>query len=102
MHQDPEYFPEPTRFNPDRWLNLKEARRMEKAFIPFGKGTRACVGMQLAYCELFVTLGTLFRNYGNLKPNDLTAEDLVYDDYFSSYHPFGSKKFCVSSNNDRE
>jgi cytochrome P450 len=114
LHQDQNYFPNPTKFDPDRWLNPKEARRLEKAFVPFGKGTRACVGMpyidplnlirdmvltgvRLAYCELYVTLGTLFRRFGHLKGNHLTPDDLVYDDYFSSYHPISSTKFHVSA-----
>ncbi len=45
MHQDPAYFPDPTKFDPDRWLNTEEVRRMEKSFAPFGKGSRICVGM---------------------------------------------------------
>jgi cytochrome P450 len=96
LHQDPEYFPDPLKFDPDRWLDPKEARRIDKAFVPFGKGTRGCVGMPLAYCELYVSLGTLFRRFGNMKPNVLTPEDLVYDDHFSGYHPREATKFHVT------
>lgn len=45
LHQDEEYFPDPLKFDPERWLDPKEARRLDKAFVPFGKGTRGCVGM---------------------------------------------------------
>jgi cytochrome P450 len=45
LHQDEDYFPNPTKFDPDRWSDPEEARRMDKAFVPFGKGTRGCVGM---------------------------------------------------------
>jgi len=45
LHQDEDYFPNAKEFNPDRWSNLKEAWRMDKCFIPFEKGSRACVGM---------------------------------------------------------
>ncbi|KAE8440479.1 hypothetical protein EG329_007445, partial [Mollisiaceae sp. DMI_Dod_QoI] len=45
LHQDPTYFPNPKKFDPSRWLDPKEARRIDKAFVPFSKGTRACVGM---------------------------------------------------------
>ncbi|OCK72811.1 cytochrome P450, partial [Lepidopterella palustris CBS 459.81] len=63
LHQDETCFPNPTKFEPERWLDSDsdQLKRMEKAFVPFGKGTRGCVGMPLAYCELYVTLGTLFR-----------------------------------------
>jgi hypothetical protein len=51
----------------------------------------------LAYCELYVTLGTLFRRFDKLKVYNTGPEDLVYDDYFSSYHPVDARKFHVIS-----
>ena len=45
LHQDPKYFPDPVKFDPNRWLDPKEARQIDKAFVPFGKGTRGWVGM---------------------------------------------------------
>jgi hypothetical protein len=51
---------------------------------------------RLAYCELYVTLGTLFRRFDQLEGNHLTADDLIYDDYFSSYHPLTATVFQVS------
>ncbi|CBX95728.1 hypothetical protein IAQ61_004561 [Plenodomus lingam] len=96
LHQDQDFFPNPTVFDPDRWSDATEAQRMDKAFVPFGKGSRACVGMNLAYCELYVVIGTLFRTFTDLKGNHLTEEDLAYDDYFSSYNPLEATKFHVS------
>lgn len=49
----------------------------------------------LAYCELYVTIGTLFRKFPDLKGNDLSAEDTVYNDYFSAQNPVDAKKFHV-------
>jgi cytochrome P450 len=46
LHQDENYFPNARKFDPTRWLDPKEARRIEKAFVPFSKGTRACVGIK--------------------------------------------------------
>lgn len=113
LHQDPKYFPNPQEFDPERWskASTEELRRMEKAFVPFGKGSRICVGMpyvssllkdqltkacSLAYCELYVTLATLFHRFEHLKGNQLTADDLVYDDYFASHHPIDATKFHVT------
>ena len=50
----------------------------------------------LAYCEIYVTLGTLFRRYQALKPILLSAEDLQYEDYFAPYRPVTAKKFHVT------
>jgi hypothetical protein len=52
---------------------------------------------RLAYCELHVTLGTIFRQFGNLKANGVKPEDFVMDDFFSSYHPDEAPKFHVIS-----
>ncbi|KAL8839813.1 MAG: hypothetical protein Q9176_004216 [Flavoplaca citrina] len=49
----------------------------------------------LAYCELYVTIGTLFRRFPNLQGNDLVGEELAYDDYFSSYTPLHARKLHV-------
>jgi hypothetical protein len=53
--------------------------------------------LRLAYCELYVTLGTLFRRFEHMKGNHLTPQDLAYDDYFSSYHSISATKFHVSA-----
>jgi cytochrome P450 len=45
MHQDAVAFPDPLVFNPDRWSDHENLNRMEKSFVPFGKGSRRCVGM---------------------------------------------------------
>jgi len=95
MHQDPVAFPDPWIFDPERWLDAEHASRMEKSFIPFGKGTRQCVGMPLAYCELYITLGTLFRRFENLKCDKLSAYDTSYLDHFSSFVPADAAVFKV-------
>lgn len=46
MHMDLEYFPEPRRFVPERWLEAEERRRLDKAYMPFSRGPRNCLGMQ--------------------------------------------------------
>jgi cytochrome P450 len=114
LHHDEKYFQNSQKFDPTRWLDPKEARRIEKAFVPFSKGSRACVGMKyatspdfiahqltlcsnsLAYCELYATLGTVFRRFENLKSNVLTDEDRAYNDYFSGQHPLDATKFHVT------
>jgi cytochrome P450 len=51
----------------------------------------------LAYCELYVSLRTLFRRFDNLVSNQLTEEDWAYNDYFSGYPTVESTKFCVTA-----
>ncbi|MEV8537649.1 cytochrome P450 [Streptomyces sp. NPDC051572] len=44
LHRDAERFPDPERFDPDRWLPGRVGREQREAFIPFGAGTRKCIG----------------------------------------------------------
>jgi cytochrome P450 len=46
MHHNETYFPDAGKFDPTRWLDPKESRRMAKAFVPFSKGSRACAGIK--------------------------------------------------------
>ncbi|OCL08461.1 putative cytochrome P450 [Glonium stellatum] len=87
IHTNPEIFPEPRTFKPERWLNLepKERQHLRSYLNNFGRGTRQCVGMRLAYAEIYLTLGYLFRRLGNrLKLFDTEYErDIEYvHDYF--------------------
>ncbi|GAB7363733.1 hypothetical protein MBLNU230_g4301t1 [Neophaeotheca triangularis] len=95
LHRDPEVFPDPMKFDPERWLaSPEQCRRLDRNMVPFGRGSRQCVGMQLAYCELYVTLGTLFRRFPrNLRAADDTANTIGdYEDFFSSYHPYSKRR----------
>lgn len=46
MHMDPDVFPEPEKFNPDRWLAKDLDPRMNRNLNPFLAGSRNCIGMQ--------------------------------------------------------
>lgn len=48
---------------------------------------------RLAACELYVTLGSVLRNFPDLTIKPKTREELLYMDYFSSYHPEKYNKF---------
>ena len=58
IHNTPSLFPDPETFNPDRFVQQPE---LKKYLLDFGKGTRQCLGMQLAYAELYLVLAALFR-----------------------------------------
>ncbi|KAJ0331815.1 hypothetical protein COL5a_002484 [Colletotrichum fioriniae] len=64
QHRDPEIFPEPDVFRPERWLeNHKTAsgKPLSRYLVPFGKGPRMCLGMNFAMAELYIGLATVFR-----------------------------------------
>jgi cytochrome P450 len=82
QHRDPAKFPEPMKFDPERWLKQSESGRLERYLVPFTKGTRQCLGINLATAEIYLTLATVFRRF-NMELFDTTAYDAeVAHDYF--------------------
>ncbi|KAJ3578944.1 hypothetical protein NPX13_g1623 [Xylaria arbuscula] len=57
MHTDPDLYADPLHFEPDRWLG--QGSKAHKAYAPFGQGTRMCIGMHLAWAELYIAIASL-------------------------------------------
>jgi cytochrome P450 len=95
MHHNIDAFPDPEVFDPDRWTDPTTFHERDKCLVPFSRGRRMCVGMNLAWCELYVTLGTLFRQFETLEAFNVGDEDMVYQEYFSAFHPPDKRKFQV-------
>jgi cytochrome P450 len=61
IHHDPEIWPEPEKFQPERFSAENKESRYPYAFLPFGHGPRNCVGMRLALLELKVALAYVLK-----------------------------------------
>jgi cytochrome P450 family 138 len=60
IHDDPDVYPDPQRFDPQRFIGSKPSTF---AWIPFGGGTRRCVGAAFANMEMDVVLRTVLRDF---------------------------------------
>lgn len=60
LHRDPELFPDPLGFDPDRWLDSDQPRPTH-AFLPFGAGKHKCIGDRFALTELVTAIATITR-----------------------------------------
>ncbi|CAL1277731.1 unnamed protein product [Larinioides sclopetarius] len=63
MHRDPEFFPDPEKFDPDRWSAEEKGKRDQYAYLPFGAGPRNCVGMRFALTEVKVCIAYVILNF---------------------------------------
>jgi cytochrome P450 len=56
----PELYPSPDEFRPERFLENPKLKRYQ---LTFSRGTRICLGINLAYMEMYMILAALFRRY---------------------------------------
>jgi len=63
VHRDPRYFPEPAKFDPDRWLPEKAQKLPKFAYFPFGGGPRQCIGASFAMMEATLLLATIAQRF---------------------------------------
>src|SRR5687768_12631909 len=72
--RDARWFPEPDRFDPERWTADAQATRPKFSYFPFGGGTRMCIGDQFAWTEGMLLLATLAQRWrAELAPGQRVA-----------------------------
>lgn len=62
-HRHPTYFPEPERFDPERFSAAGRRDRPRFAYFPFGGGARTCIGEPFAMVEIMTVLAALLPRY---------------------------------------
>lgn len=63
VHMDARYWPEPEKFDPDRFLPENVADRPAMAYQPFGDGPRNCIGKRLALLEIIYTGARMVQKF---------------------------------------
>jgi cytochrome P450 len=63
MSRTPEYFPDPLRFDPERFTPENKAARPKYAYFPFGGGSRQCIGESFAWMEGVLSIATLAHRW---------------------------------------
>ena len=63
MHRTPEYFPDPLRFDPERFTPEAKAAREKFTYFPFGGGGRQCIGESFAWMEGVLILATIAQRW---------------------------------------
>ena len=69
-HRDPRYFPDPLRFDPERFTAEAKSKRTKFTYFPFGAGVRQCIGESFAWMEGVLVLATFMQKWRlRLVPN---------------------------------
>ncbi|KAK7952551.1 cytochrome P450 [Apiospora aurea] len=82
MHHDEKVFPDSHAFIPERWLDSRNQRRkeVERGLFSFSRGSRQCIAINLAYCELYLGLAALaLRVLPRMRLFKTTEEDVTWD-----------------------
>jgi cytochrome P450 len=62
-HRDPRWFPEPLRFDPERWQPSAKLERPRFSYFPFSAGSRSCLGEAFASTEGVLCLATIAQTW---------------------------------------
>ncbi|CZR63111.1 related to trichodiene oxygenase cytochrome P450 [Phialocephala subalpina] len=91
MHQNETIFPSPNTFDPSRWLadpvtgvmpTAPNGKLLTRYLTSFSRGTRSCLGMHLAYAELYIGLANVFRRC-DLELFETTTRDVeIHSEHF--------------------
>ncbi|KAK9745082.1 Cytochrome P450 [Popillia japonica] len=63
IHRDEEYYPDPIKFDPERFNDENKATRPNYTFLPFGEGPRICIGLRFGLMQAKTGLAMLLNNY---------------------------------------
>ncbi|CEL10461.1 Putative Cytochrome P450 [Aspergillus calidoustus] len=84
IHNNPNLWENPARFDPDRWDTPEVKGRHKAAYIPFAMGPRMCIGFNFALQEVKIFLPKLIYRYNFIKEGDGPIE---YDPMFQLIRP---------------
>lgn len=78
-------YPDPDTFTPTRWLVADEGQLnlMHEHILVWGKGSRSCLGKQLAYMELKVGMAALMKKFRVEIGSNTTHDDMEMTDHFT-------------------
>ncbi|KAM9582281.1 thromboxane-A synthase isoform 2-T2 [Guaruba guarouba] len=63
LHHNPEFWPEPEKFIPERFTEKAKKERHPFAYLPFGGGPRGCIGMKMGLLETKITLLRILQKF---------------------------------------
>nr|ANS06311.1 cytochrome P450 [Agasicles hygrophila]AZR39436.1 cytochrome P450 [Agasicles hygrophila] len=63
IHRDPEYYPDPLKYDPERFSSKNRANIGSSTFIPFSMGPRNCIGLRFGLLQVKIALTQILNNF---------------------------------------
>ena len=91
MHHNERIFPDSYTFLPERWMDSEQRKMLETYLVSFTKGSRQCVGMNLARAEMLLAMAKIYRDV-EFELYETTREDVTLaHELFLPFPKRGSK-----------
>ncbi|XP_011638707.1 cytochrome P450 9e2-like [Pogonomyrmex barbatus] len=88
LQRDPTYFPNPEKFDPERFSDENKDKIVPYSYLPFGLGPRKCIGNRFALMETKILLAHLLQKF-TLKTTPKTVEPIVFNKKEFALQPVG-------------
>ncbi|CAG9859151.1 unnamed protein product [Phyllotreta striolata] len=79
IHHDPDYYPEPEKFDPERFDEENKAKRPPMTFLAFGDGPRICIGARFGLLQAKVGLVAILKNFKFTLNDEKTKMPFEFD-----------------------
>lgn len=77
LQHDPEYYPSPEKYDPERFSPHEIAKRNAYNFLPFGTGPRACIGLRFGMLQAKIGMALMLQNF-KFDKCDKTVEPMEF------------------------
>lgn len=92
MHYDPEYFPDPDKFDPERFNEENKRNILSGTYFPFGEGPHACIATRLGLLQTKLGLIKMLTNH-EVAPSEKTLIPMIIDPKAGTTTPLGGKMY---------
>ncbi len=96
VHKDPEYYPDPDRFELERHLPPRTESKQKGAFAPFGIGPHTCLGGAFGQVQMATVIATMLR-YGAFECDPAPENGVIRATGYPSYRPHRKVGFRLVS-----
>ncbi|PBC28693.1 Cytochrome P450 [Apis cerana cerana] len=77
LHHDPKYFPDPEKFDPERFNDANKRNIVPYTYMPFGLGPRKCIGNRFALMETKILIAYMLRKF-RIKRTEKTRASIEF------------------------